>query len=148
MSVRTIEQTIEIAAPRERVWDVMLQDETFRQWTAEFMEGSYAETDWQQGSRAVFRDPAGNGMVGHIVASVRPELVDIEYDGILVEGREDHDSAEARATKGTHEVYRFTERDGRTQLSIRADMAEAYYEGMAEAWGRALDRLKGLAESA
>jgi uncharacterized protein YndB with AHSA1/START domain len=147
MTVRTIEQSTEIVAPRQRVWDVMLHDETYRQWTAEFMEGSYAETDWQPGSKAVFRDPAGNGMIGRIVASIQPELVEIEYDGVLVEGREDYESAEAGETKGTREVYRLSERDGRTLLTIQADMAEAYFPGMAEAWKRALNRLKALAES-
>ena len=43
MSTRTIEKAIDVDAPRERVWDVLLDDATYRQWTAEFMAGSYAD---------------------------------------------------------------------------------------------------------
>ena len=147
MAVRTIKQSIEIAAPRERVWDVLLQDDTYRQWTAEFIEGSYAETDWQPGSKAVFRDPAGNGMIGRIVASERPERVDIEYDGLLVAGREDYDSPEAREIKGARETYRLIEQGGSTRLTVESGMAEPYYAEMSEAWVRALDKAKALAEA-
>ena len=95
MAVRTIAQSIEMQAPRERVWDVLVQDETYRQWAAEFMPGSYAETDWQAGSKVAFRDPNGTGVIGRIVTSERPECLDIEYDGLLVDGRDDIESADA-----------------------------------------------------
>ena len=32
-----------IDAPKEKVWDVLWNDETYRQWTTPFSEGSYAE---------------------------------------------------------------------------------------------------------
>ena len=95
MAVRTIAQSIEMQAPRERVWDVLVQDETYRQWAAGFMPGSYAETDWQAGSKVAFRDPNGTGVIGRIVTSERPECLDIEYDGLLVDGRDDIESADA-----------------------------------------------------
>ena len=77
MGTRTITKAIDIDAPPERVWDVLLDDAAYRQWTAEFMAGSYAETDWQEGSIVRFLDPSGSGMLGHIAASRHPELVDI-----------------------------------------------------------------------
>ena len=147
MATKTIKQSVDIAAPRERVWDVLLKDETFRQWAAEFMEGSYAETDWQLGSKAAFLDPAGNGMIGRIVASDRPELLEISYDGQVVTGKEDFDSPEAQQFKGAREAYRLTERSGKTRLDIEADMAETYYADMSEAWVRALAKVKELAEA-
>lgn len=147
MAVRTIAQSIEIKAPRERVWDVLVQDETFREWAAEFMPGSSAETDWQAGSKAVFQDASGSGVIGRIVTSDWPECIDIEYDGLLVEGREDFQSPEATEMKDAHETYRLTEQGGTTLLAIESDMSEAYYAGMSEAWERALRKVKELAES-
>lgn len=147
MATRTIKQSIEIAAPRERVWDVLLQDETYRQWTSELMEGSYAETDWQAGSKALFLDPARNGMIGRIVTSDRPQVIDIEYDGTMVAGQEDYDSHEAQEIKGGRETYRLSEHDGTTKLDVQSDMGEAYYEEMSQAWVRALDKVKALAEA-
>ena len=37
--------SIGIAALRETVWEILLDDATYRQWTAVFAEGSYAEGD-------------------------------------------------------------------------------------------------------
>lgn len=147
MAVRTIAQSIEIQAPRERVWDVLVQDETYRQWAAEFMPGSYAETDWQAGSKAAFRDSRGSGVIGRIVTSERPEYLDIEYDGLLVNDREDLESSDAIEMKGAHETYRLTEQSGTTHLAIESGMSEAYYADMNEAWVRALRKVKELAES-
>lgn len=147
MPLKTIEQTMTISASRERVWDVLLSEEYFPQWTAEFMEGSYAETDWQEGSRVRFLTPDGSGIAGQIVASDRPALLDIRYDGQVIEGKEDYDSPEAQELRGAHETYRLSEQDGGTSLAIASDMAEAYYADMSEAWQRALAKVKALAEA-
>ena len=45
------EFTIDINAPREKVWDVLWQDDSYRKWTSVFSEGSHAETDWKKGSK-------------------------------------------------------------------------------------------------
>ena len=111
------------------------------------MAGSYAETDWQAGSKVAFRDPNGTGVIGRIVTSERPECLDIEYDGLLVDGRDDFESADAIEMKGAHETYRLTEQGGNTLLAIESGMSEAYCDQMNEAWVRALRKVKELAES-
>lgn len=146
MTLKTISQEIDIDAARERVWDVLLQDETYRQWTAVFAPGSHADTDWQEGSKVAFADGSGQGLVGHITTSRRPEEVAIEYDGALVGGREDRESEGAASFKGAQERYRLTERDGGTHLAISADMDEKYFESMNEQWVSALAKVKELAE--
>jgi uncharacterized protein YndB with AHSA1/START domain len=42
-----------IAAPKDLVWRTMLEDETYRQWTSPFQEGSYVVTDRKAGSKAL-----------------------------------------------------------------------------------------------
>ena len=39
---------ITIDAPREKVWDVLWSDDTYREWTSVFSPGSRAETDWRR----------------------------------------------------------------------------------------------------
>lgn len=52
-----------INAPREKVWDTLWNDNSYRKWTSAFMEGSYAETDnWKEGSKVLFLSPGGDGM--------------------------------------------------------------------------------------
>ena len=147
MGTRTITKSIDIEAPPERVWDVLLDDATYRQWTAEFMAGSYAETDWQEGSAVRFLDPSGSGLLAHIAASRRPGLVDIEYDGLVADGKDDTESDHAREYSGSRETYRLTRTPSGTHLDISADMAEQYYDDMVAAWDRALAKAKALAEA-
>lgn len=147
MGTRTITKAIDIDAPPERVWDVLLDDATYRQWTAEFMAGSYAETDWQEGSTVRFLDPSGSGLLGHIAASRHPELVDIEYDGLVADGKDDTESDHAREYRGSRETYRLTRTPSGTHLGIAADMGEEYYDDMVAAWDRALAKAKALAEA-
>jgi uncharacterized protein YndB with AHSA1/START domain len=144
---RLIEKDIDVHAPRERVWDVLIGDATYRQWTAEFAEGSFADTDWQEGSSVRFLGPDGTGLLGRVLASRRPELLDVEYTGVVGGGSDDTDSEQARRWAGTHETYRLTEAGGGTHLEISAPMEDAYYEDMVAAWDRALARVKELAES-
>jgi len=147
MGTRTITKSIDIDASPERVWDVLLDDATYRQWTAEFMAGSYAETDWQEGSTVRFLDPSGSGLLAHIAASRHPELVDIEYDGLVADGKDDTESDHAREYRGSRETYRLSRTPSGTHLDISADMAEQYYDDMVAAWDRALAKAKALAEA-
>lgn len=55
-----------INASRKKVWDVLWNDDTYPKWTAAFMPGSYAESDWKEGSKILFLDPERNGMLSMI----------------------------------------------------------------------------------
>jgi uncharacterized protein YndB with AHSA1/START domain len=59
-----LEFSIDIAAPRERVWEVLWDDETFRDWTSAFASdpaGARLQSDWEEGSRfEYFEGDAGS----------------------------------------------------------------------------------------
>ncbi len=145
--MKPIEKSIEINAPKERVWDVLVKDELNRQWYAEFMEGSHARTDWKQGSEVRFLDNDNNGIVGRIIENKPYESIVIEYDGEVRNGQDDLESEAAKAMKGTQEIYRLRSENGKTILDARAEMDDNYYEMMNEAWDRAAVKLKQLAEN-
>ncbi|CAN5507420.1 hypothetical protein BH23BAC1_BH23BAC1_24520 [soil metagenome] len=144
MEILTIKKSIEIDAPKEKVWEVLQEDQYTRNWYAEFKEGSHAVTDWKEGSKALFLDNEGNGMIGRIITKKPFEIISIEYDGFIMGGVEDYESEGARATKGTKETYRLSGTNGKTKLDIESDMGKDWFDSMSEAWDRALEKIKEL----
>jgi hypothetical protein len=147
MEALIIKKAIEINAAAAKIWDILHQDQYNRIWYAEFSPGAFAETDWQEGSKVAFKDDSGSGIVGTIVANQFGKLLAIEYHGILNAHVEDYDSEEAQQVKGGREIYRLAENNGATHLEIEADMGEEMYGMMSEAWDKALQKIKELAEA-
>ncbi|HYO21424.1 MAG TPA: SRPBCC domain-containing protein [Flavisolibacter sp.] len=148
MAMQTIKKEITVNAPKEAVWQVLLNDEFTRQWYEAFSPGSHAETDWRVGSKAVFTDNTGCGLISRVVENKPGEVLAMEFEGAINNGVEDYDSDMAKAMKGGKEIYRLSEETGRTHLSIAADMDENYFEMMSAAWDKALEQLRALAEKA
>ena len=144
---KTIKKSIAIHAPKEKVWEVLLNDEYTRQWYAEFMEGSHAETDWKVGSKALFTDSNGSGIIGKIVENKKAELLTIEYLGAVENGKEEYDSEMAKAVKGSMEIYKLSESNGVTNLIISVDMGEEHFDFMSLAWDKALQKIKSFSEA-
>jgi uncharacterized protein YndB with AHSA1/START domain len=144
--MQTIKKTIDIQAPKEKVWHVLLDDKFSRIWYAAFSEGTYAETDWKTGSKVVFKDNSNSGLVGRVIANQPNEVLTVEYTGVLTNGVEDYESEQAKAMKGSQEKYRLTEKSGLTHLSIESDMDDEYFDSMSAAWDKALQKVQALAE--
>ncbi len=146
--MKKIKKSIDIKASAEKVWNVMLSDETYTIWTSAFSEGSIAETDWKLGSKVVFKDKSNSGIFGKISKKVPYKIFEIVYDGMVVNDKEDYESAEAKSMKGVVETYTFSEKDGVTHVAIECDMDEKYFDMMSAAWDKALLKVKELAEKA
>ena len=62
--MKTQKYEITINATKEKVWEVLWTDETYRKWTSAFSEISSAESDWEEGSRIIFGDGKGKRAAG------------------------------------------------------------------------------------
>lgn len=147
----TIHLTTHINAPREKVWDTMLSDATYRAWTSVFMEGSYYKGSWDEGSKILFLGPSPDGsgeggMVSRIAKNRLYEFVSIEHEGVVKNGVEDTESDAVKAWAGSYENYTFTDKDGGTELAIDMSLPESEKATMEEMWKKALAKLKELAE--
>ena len=146
MKKLTIKKDVAVNAPKERVWEVLLEPQFTNIWYDSFSPGSHADTDWQLGSKAIFTDNSGCGIFGTIVERKPYESVSIEYSGFIYNGVEDYESPQAQQMKGSRETYRLLEEGGQTRLFIECDMGEDYFESMGAAWEKALQKLKEMAE--
>jgi len=138
---------ITIDAPPEKVWNVLIGTDTYPQWTAPFAEGSTVETDWQKGSRTLFLDGKGNGMVSEIAENIPNEYLSIRHLGSIKDGVEDFDSEETKQWSGSLENYTLKSVDGKTELLIDLDVTDGIEEYMSDTWPKALQKVKDLAET-
>ena len=142
--------SIVIKAPKEKVWDTMLNEGTYRVWTEIFMPGSHYVGDWNKGSKIHFLAPGESGkmagMVGRIKENRQYEYVSIEHLGIVEEGKEDTSSEVAQAWAGVLENYTLKEKNGTTEVLVDMDMEDEYKQMMQDMWPKALQKLKELAE--
>lgn len=152
--MNTLNFSIIINATPDHVWDTMLSDITYRQWTSAFNPGSYYEGDWSEGSRIVFLGPDPKnpeimgGMVGTIAEFRRPEFVSIRYSGMISNGVEDTTSPEVQSWVGATESYRFSPVEGGTEVLVEMTMVSDEFAGyMNDAWPKALQKLKELVEN-
>jgi len=134
---------ITINAARERVWDVLLGTDTYPKWTAPFAEGSSVKTDWKKGSKTLFLDGQGSGMVSEIAENIPNEFLSIRHLGEYKDGVEDLESEWA----GYLENYTLNTVDGKTELRVDIDLNEDYKEYMLKTWPQALDKVKEMAEN-
>lgn len=149
--MQKLHKSVFINAPQEKVWDVMLNDETYREWTSAFNPGSYYKGSWEKGAKILFLGPdpetgSEMGMVSRIAESRKPEFVSIEHLGIVSNGVEDTTSEEARKWAPAYENYTLSKKDGGTEVSIEMDIEEKEKENFEHMWTDALQKLKEIAE--
>lgn len=138
---------IQINAPREKVWNVMLEDETYRKWTEAFHPGSYAVTTWEKGTPAKFLGPDGNGMISRIADNIPIEFISIEHLGMIQNGVEDTTSDAVNAWAGAMENYTLKDKDGGTEVTVDMDSDEEYSGMFNDMWPKALQKVKELSEA-
>ncbi len=139
--------TVQIDAPREKVWDSLWNENTYSEWTAPFCEGSVAKTDWKEGSKVFFVDANGAGMVSTIAKKTPDSFMSFHHLGPVKNGVEDFSSQEGSACSGGYENYILESIDGRTNLRVEIDLPKGMEDYLLKTWPLALDRLKSISES-
>jgi len=139
--------SIKINAPKEKIWGVLFNDNTYRIWTSVFAPGSYAVTDRKKGSKAFFLDGNGNGMVSVVAENKPNEFLAIQHLGTVKDGLEDLISDEVKGWAGAAENYTLKELyGGVTELIIDIDSDENFKNYFTKTWPRALEKVKELSE--
>lgn len=138
---------VSINAPKEKVWDKMLQHESYKIWTTPFSAGSYYEGSWEKGAKIKFlADTHNEGMIAEIAENKPYEFLSIRHLGYLKDGVEDTTSEEVKTWLPAYENYTFVDKDGKTTVMVDLDSAESYAEMMGKMWPEALEKLKEICE--
>ncbi len=144
---KVVNKSIRIAARPETVWNVLLSEETFPKWCAIFMEGSYAESDWQEGGKADFKGPDGRGMRSNIITHKQNEFMEMEHAAVLIDNEEVFEGEQADAWIGLRESYRVTGNGDSSTLEIRTEVPLEDADWFNEKWEKTLAEIKIISEN-
>jgi len=137
---------ITINAPKEKVWEVLWGETSYPEWTSAFSPSSTVKTNWEKGSKVLFLDGEGRGMVSTIAEKIPNEFMSFRHLGEVSNGVEDTTSERVQAWAGSMENYTLKGTNGTTELVVDVDVSKDFEEFMSTAFPKALDKVKELAE--
>lgn len=136
---------VAINAPKEKVWDTLWQDESFRQWVGIIDPGTYMRGELKEGNEVEFISAEN----GYGVTSLVEKLTPNEFL-LLRHSADTQDSGQQEREKewtGGAESYSLGEQDGTTTLTAAFDVPTELEEYFKENYPKALQRVKELAEA-
>ena len=139
----TLQFSVLINATKEKVWETLWNDHAYRQWTAVFQEGSYAESDWKEGSEISFLTPGGNGMYSIIEKKIPYVQMSFKHVGEINDGIKLPKEWGAIAA----ESYYLAESNGGTRLDVTTGSTAEFEAYLRDKFPEALKVLKQLCES-
>jgi len=145
--MKKIQFSTEINAPKEKVWNVLWDDATYRKWVSVFSEGSKAVSDWKEGSKIHFTNENNDGMYSLIDKRVDNEIMNFKHIGYVKNGIElPLDSTTENWSEST-ENYTLSETNGITTLTVEMAIMPEYQDYFNEKFPLALNKVKELAEA-
>jgi uncharacterized protein YndB with AHSA1/START domain len=141
---------ITIDAKAEKVYQYMLDDMKYSEWTSVFNPSSHYIGSWEKGSIILFLGTDSDGKTGGMVSRIKENLPDrfvsIEHYGAIKDGSEVFCGKEVDQWAGALENYTFIEAKGTTLLKVDVDVHEDYISYFASTWPEALKKLKEICE--
>jgi uncharacterized protein YndB with AHSA1/START domain len=135
---------VEIHATKEKVWNTLWQDETFRQWAGLIDPGTYMIGELKEGNEVQFISSEN----GYGVTSLVEKLIPNEF--LLLKHSADTQEAGKREREkewtGGNETYSLIEENGVTTLTAAFDVPSEMEEYFKVAYPKALEQVKLLAE--
>ncbi|RQO62582.1 ATPase [Paucibacter sp. KBW04] len=144
---KTLQFSVQIQAAPERVWQMLQDDQAYRDWTSAFCEGSHFEGAWEEGAAIRFLSPKGDGICAEIAQSRPPEFLSIRHLGEVQAGIDVTESAEVRAWAPAYENYHFLKQVDGTELRVVVETLPDFEAYMQRTFPLALGRLKALCEA-
>ena len=142
-----LEYKVVIPAPAKKVWETMLQKETYKEWTAKSWPGAFYEGKWEKGQKIRFIGTDGSGTLADLVEVKPYERVFARHIAVLGPGgTEDRTSEVAKGWIGITEEYRFAEHLGKTTVTVSIETTPEWRKMFDEGWPGALDELKKITE--
>ena len=145
--MNTLHFSTEINATAQKVWDVLWNDDTYRQWTSVFCEGSYMKGDLVQGGRIHFLSPDKGGMFSTVERLEPTVAMWFKHEGEIKNGEEMPRDEASESWSGAREQYELIPIPEGILLKVMMDITpdhEEYFNGV---FPKALEKVKELSEN-
>jgi uncharacterized protein YndB with AHSA1/START domain len=137
---------VEINATPEKVWNVLLNDETYRQWTIVFCEGSFYKGDLKQGGRVHFLTPSGEGMYADIIFYTPHSNILFQHIGEMLNFVEQPVDEATEKWTGAFENYILKDNGASTTLIAEIDLTPEHVDFFNKNFPKGLEKIKELSE--
>ena len=145
--MKNINYKIHINAPKQKVWETMIQPDTYREWVAAGWPDSSYEGKWEKDEKIKFVGKDGSGTMVLIEVFKPYEYISAKHIAVLLQGgKEDYDSDVAKGWIGTMENYNFNENDGETDLTVEMIINPEWQKMFDDGFPNALKKLKEICE--
>lgn len=149
--MRKLHFEVLIAAKPEAVWDAIVDDKKYREWTSVFQEGSHFEGGWNEGDKIQFltlnEKGEKEGMFSEIAESKKYSFISIRHLGNISGGKEDTTSEVAKKWVPAYENYTLTPEGDNTKFEVNmVNVDDAFYDMFKDVWPKALEKLKQVVE--
>lgn len=138
--------SVRINASQDKVWDALWSDASYQQWADVFSPGSYAESDWKEGSKIKFLTADGDGMISVIEKKNPVTQMTFRHLGTILKGKEQPKTEETEDWEGAKESYFLSENNGVTELNVEVDVTNKYQDYFNKTFPKALEIIKRIAE--
>ena len=141
--MKAVQFTVQINASKEKVWNTLWRDKTFRQWAGIIDPGTHMTGKLEQGNEVQFISANGYG-----VTSLVKKVITHEYLLLRHQAYTQQDAKEAREKEwtGGEESYTLVEKQDVTSLTVTFDVPAELEEYFADNYPKALELVKELAE--
>lgn len=133
---------IDIKASKEKVWDILWSDESYRMWTATFLPGSYFEGELVEGHDIRFLSPGENGLFAMVEKVIPFQSMHFVHFGFVIDGI----SQDKTFAEESIEYYDLYESEIGTKLTVTIKTVDEYITYFTNIFPRALNAVKELSE--
>ena len=138
--------SIKINAPKELVWETMLNKESYKKWIKAFSENSTFKGDWKEGAEIIFYDPNMGGTKARLDCVKPYKRIHAVHIGLVNRETQDVDNEYSKTWIGATETYILSEQNAVTTLNIEIETHKNYVDMFNSGWDKALAALKELCE--
>lgn len=143
--MKNMQFSVDINATKKRVWDILWQDKTLRQWAGIIDPGTYMSGDLKEGNEVQFISSENGYGVTSLVEELRVgEFLLLRHQA---DTQESGNLERESEWTGGEESYSLTDKNGVTTLTVVFDVPLELEKYFRDNYPKALECVKSLAES-